>query len=158
MFDNKNHVGRPSNEELQRRKNKKLFAVAIVAVAVIGVGGLFSLGAFDNLMGNSVTNCVGQKGTNCSGKRKTYQIGDANMDGKINVNDVTTIQRYITEYQSFNEIQKVLADVNKDEKVNITDVTILQKYLTQRNRGTIGAENYIVTKINVISSFSEKYN
>ncbi len=56
-------------------------------------------------------------------------IGDVNLDGVVNIIDATTIQKYIAELCSLNEIQLYAADVNKDGRVNIDDVTALQKLL-----------------------------
>lgn len=56
-------------------------------------------------------------------------IGDVNLDGVVNIIDATTIQKYIAELCTLNEIQLYAADVNKDGRVNIDDVTALQKLL-----------------------------
>ena len=57
-----NHVGRPSNEELKQKRNKKII-IGVVAVVVVGIisGGVYLLVSGTNLfglMGNSVTKSV----------------------------------------------------------------------------------------------------
>ena len=57
-----NHVGRPSNEELKQKTNKKII-IGVVAVVVLGIisGGVYLLVSGTNLfglMGNSVTKSV----------------------------------------------------------------------------------------------------
>lgn len=57
-----NHVGRPSNEELKQKRNKKII-IGVVAVVVLGIisGGVYLLVSGTNLfglMGNSVTKSV----------------------------------------------------------------------------------------------------
>lgn len=56
-------------------------------------------------------------------------LGDVNGDGKISIDDVTDIQKYIANMLNFTENQETLADVNKDGKISIDDVTLIQKYL-----------------------------
>ena len=58
-------------------------------------------------------------------------VGDSNTDGKVDVNDVTTIQRYFAEYEQFTDDQLALADTNGDGKVDINDATYLQRYLAE---------------------------
>lgn len=64
---------------------------------------------------------------------KSYGIGDTNLDGNVNVRDVTAIQRHLVELEKFNEEQLALADANGDGKVDINDATHLQKYLAEFN-------------------------
>lgn len=54
------------------------------------------------------------------------ETGDVNLDGKIDINDVTLIQQYLAEFVTLNDSQRLLADVNHDNKVDITDATALQ--------------------------------
>lgn len=55
--------------------------------------------------------------------------GDVNGDGKVTVDDVTSIQKYIADAVKFDDAQITVADVNNDGKVNIDDVTMIQKYI-----------------------------
>ena len=58
-------------------------------------------------------------------------LGDVTGDGKIDVNDVTAIQLYIAQNQSFTDKQKEAADVNKDGKISVSDVTRVQQYIAR---------------------------
>ena len=53
--------------------------------------------------------------------------GDANCDGKVNINDVTAVQRYVANIEvtdfSFGQ-----SDVDADGKITIKDATMIQKY------------------------------
>ena len=60
-----------------------------------------------------------------------HLIGDTNLDGIINIGDVTAIQRYLVELEMFTDEQIALADTNGDGNVDITDATHLQKYLAE---------------------------
>lgn len=60
---------------------------------------------------------------------ETFDAGDANMDGKVNIRDATYIQRYVASMIEFSEKETELADVNADGKVNIKDATMVQKYI-----------------------------
>ena len=64
---------------------------------------------------------------------ETYDIGDANLDGKIDIRDVTAIQRYVAEYVSLKGGELLIADVNGDKRVDINDATHLQRYLAEYN-------------------------
>ncbi len=59
---NVNSVGRPSNETLKKRRNKKIAIIAACLVGVLALGGgayvLFTGGNLFNLMGNSVSKNV----------------------------------------------------------------------------------------------------
>ncbi len=63
----------------------------------------------------------------------TYLLGDTNLDGKVNINDVTAIQRHISAIESFTQEQLLAADTNCDSRVNISDATELQMYLANYN-------------------------
>lgn len=62
-------------------------------------------------------------------KEDLDELGDVNGDGKISIDDVTDIQKYIANTMDFTEEQMALADVDKDGKVAIDDVTLIQKHL-----------------------------
>lgn len=59
----------------------------------------------------------------------TPTLGDVNGDGKISIDDVTDIQKYIANMIDFTEEQVTLADVDKNGKVSIDDATLIQKHL-----------------------------
>lgn len=61
---------------------------------------------------------------------KGLGIGDVNADGKIDVEDASIIQKYITGIISLTEEQVSWCDFDKDGYVSIDDVTSIQKYLT----------------------------
>ncbi len=57
-------------------------------------------------------------------------IGDANLDGVVNISDVTEIQKYIAHIDVMKTYRaKNLADVIPDGNIMITDVTTLQRKL-----------------------------
>ena len=60
-----------------------------------------------------------------------YQLGDANLDGRIDIRDVTHIQRYQAEYIEFNELEYQMADVDRNGRVKIFDATKLQMYVAE---------------------------
>ena len=60
-----------------------------------------------------------------------YQIGDTNLDGIVSIGDVTAIQRYLAELETFTDEQIALADTNGDGEINISDATHLQMYLAE---------------------------
>ena len=57
--------------------------------------------------------------------------GDANLDGIVSIGDVTAVQRWLVELQTFSDEQIALADANGDGEINISDATYLQMVLAQ---------------------------
>lgn len=55
--------------------------------------------------------------------------GDVNADGVINVDDITEIQKNLSNISAFSKEELALADYNGDGKVDILDVTDIQKML-----------------------------
>ncbi len=70
----------------------------------------------------------------CGKVVKSFHIflaGDINLDTSINIKDVTALQRYSAELETFNDEQVFLSDTNGDGVVNINDATHLQQYLAE---------------------------
>lgn len=61
--------------------------------------------------------------------KKSYMVGDVNLDGTVNIDDVTLIQKYIANMTEFDSEQLKAADVTGDNDISIDDVTEIQKYL-----------------------------
>ena len=60
-----------------------------------------------------------------------FKTGDTNLDGNIDIRDVTAIQRHLVELEKFNDEQLAVADTNGDGEINIADATHLQMYLAE---------------------------
>ena len=58
----------------------------------------------------------------------TYQKGDINKDGKVNVNDLNYGLRGLTK-NTLTQEEKQLGDVNGDNKFNVNDLNKLLRYL-----------------------------
>lgn len=57
------------------------------------------------------------------------QKGDSNRDGKINIKDVTTIQKYVVKKYTADQLDLVAAEVDGDGEVTIKDATKIQKFV-----------------------------
>ena len=55
--------------------------------------------------------------------------GDANRDGRVDISDVTAVQRYIAEFDV--DIDVEAAEVVPDGKLNVKDVTEIQRFLAE---------------------------
>jgi len=55
-----------------------------------------------------------------------YALGDVNMDGYVNIADVTKIQKSLINLDTLNKSQKILADYNASGTLNIKDATAIQ--------------------------------
>lgn len=58
-----------------------------------------------------------------------FEIGDVNMDGKLNIRDATLIQKYLAKMEDLDDVQLLLADFDANGKVNVKDATAIQKYI-----------------------------
>ncbi len=58
-------------------------------------------------------------------------LGDANLDGRVTICDVTAIQRHIAEIEPLSEQALALADTNGDGEIDIADATLIQMYLAE---------------------------
>lgn len=56
-----------------------------------------------------------------------FQVGDVNMDGKLNIRDATAIQKHLAKIATLSDDALKLADFNGDGKVNVRDATTIQK-------------------------------
>lgn len=54
--------------------------------------------------------------------------GDVNDSGKVDIDDVTLLQKYIIGLEELNKEKLWAADVNEDNKYTVDDVTMIQKY------------------------------
>ena len=157
-----NHVGRPSNRELKTRKIKKAIVI-LLPVIIIFIGIIvISKGNLKSLMGNSVTTeyyCEDES-YNLDGREcvKTITVepnllGDANKDGKININDVTAIQKAISSNNTSDIIY--VADVNGDKLVNETDLKMIQSFLSgESDQSTVGHTENIGVSLVCPSDFT----
>ncbi len=57
--------------------------------------------------------------------------GDANGSGKVDVNDVTEIQRFLADMTTLTDTRRFAADVTRDGKITVADVTAVQAYLAE---------------------------
>ena len=58
-------------------------------------------------------------------------LGDVDINGLINISDVTAIQLYLAESEPLNDVQLIAADVNQDGIIDIADATHLQLFLAE---------------------------
>lgn len=91
-----------------------------------------------NLPERSIINCYNWNDYNSEIKagficefEDYYKNGDANLDGTINIRDVTSIQRFVGEFVQFTDEQLAAADVDGNGIVDINDATYLQMYLAE---------------------------
>ena len=62
------------------------------------------------------------------GDEKTYLLGDADQNEKINVKDATVIQKHAAKLLMLIGDATICADVNADTKINVKDATAIQKF------------------------------
>jgi hypothetical protein len=61
-----------------------------------------------------------------------YQLGDVNMNGKVNAGDVTHLGRHVARINLIEDAYALLlADTNGNGKINAGDVTTLARYVAK---------------------------
>lgn len=60
-----------------------------------------------------------------------YKMGDADLNGYVEITDVTLIQRHLAKLEELNNAQQIVCDPNNDQTVSITDATLIQRYIAQ---------------------------
>lgn len=63
-----------------------------------------------------------------------YELGDIDLNGMINVLDITQLQLYVSRNGNLSDKQLSLSDIDGDGKIDVGDVTALQRIVSQRNR------------------------
>ncbi|WP_407385775.1 dockerin type I domain-containing protein [Ruminococcus sp.] len=61
-------------------------------------------------------------------EKPVYLLGDADLDGQVNVVDAALIQRYEVRMAELTDQQLLTADVDGDDEVNIVDATWIQRW------------------------------
>lgn len=78
-----------------------------------------------SLIANTVSNLIADE--------PEYTLGDVNMDGIIDVNDVSMIQMYVANMELGDSFNASLADLDDNGEISITDATLLQIFIAQIN-------------------------
>lgn len=62
---------------------------------------------------------------------RSYQkiMGDSNLDGSVDINDATVIQRHCAGIEHLSQPGKATADADRDGKITVNDATTVQKHL-----------------------------
>ena len=87
-----------------------------------------NLGRYTYYMTNFISANGGSGGSTGSTINK-LRMGNVCLTGGISVDDVTAIQKYVSDVEEFNSLQIRNADVNFDGKIDIDDATMIQKYV-----------------------------
>lgn len=67
---------------------------------------------------------------NVAAVRRSYMLGDANRDGKVDLMDVSAVLMYVvyTEKEEYQNIDLLAANVNGDDKIDVMDVSAILMY------------------------------
>lgn len=65
------------------------------------------------------------------GLEDIYQIGDVNLDGELNIRDVTAIQKHLTKSEPLDDEGLAKADADYNKKISIRDATHIQCILAK---------------------------
>ncbi len=83
-----------------------------------------------NIVSNGGLTTGGGGGKN-RGSVKGLRMGDVDMDGYVDIDDVTCLQRILSETERAYALPKRNGDFDKDKALTIKDATIIQQYLAE---------------------------
>ena len=66
---------------------------------------------------------------------KDIILGDADMNGKVNVKDATAVQKHVADMQALTADGIIAADADGNTKINVKDATAIQKYVAGIDTG-----------------------
>ena len=118
----------------------------IFLIILIMVIGLVSGKSLTGMMGNSITKsfyyCDDSSYTlkeNKCVKTETSEsilLGDVNLDGKVDDNDLTLLNNYLAKTVTLKDLQLTASDVNSDGIISVGDVENIRLYLSGHNTGS----------------------
>ena len=110
--------------EVTNVNNGKNMGVVEFVGAIMAKHGLYPNEAGHTYVKDQLTNALEINNT-------TPLLGDANLDGTVNILDATEIQRFMAELCTMTDEQKALADVDHDGSITVLDATVIQRYLAE---------------------------
>lgn len=168
------HVGRPSNEELKKRKIKRVlkvvFPLMCLLLVVVAVFLFFSNNLGKTLNNSSTRNLSAIKGYSCdngytlNGNKcvKTIKVaptllGDIDLDGKLTVNDVKLMSDYLdTESIDLSNLQFKAGDIDNSGEITYVDLRILSLYF--EDNPTLGTYEMYYDKVGVKKLCEQGYS
>lgn len=70
-----------------------------------------------------------------------YQVGDVNLDGTIDVDDLSLLQNVFNKVDTFNLVQINLCDINNDNTFDNTDINVLRSKVSNVKKYKTGDTN-----------------
>ena len=75
-----------------------------------------------------------------------YQLGDINLDGKLDINDVSLLQNMLNGVVKANKVQSNLCDINKDSVIDNKDIVALRSKIggsTKYKKGDVNLDGKV---------------
>ncbi len=137
-----NTAGGNAGDVFINGENTLTIADELTGNAVIGVGtnapvgtafttGLNGKGGAANFTANDSGCMVVLNGDGEAVLQQRYMLGDVTLDGKINIKDVTAIQRHTACIELLTGAALLTADIDGEGEITIADATALQGYLAE---------------------------
>ena len=99
------------------KRTTKLVSVLLAVLIALSSFAILPISAFDH---------------SSKAPGSSYEFGDVNRDGVIDIIDATLVQKYSVDKATLDNEQKILGDVNGDGEVDILDATLVQKFVVDR--------------------------
>lgn len=162
----KNHVGRPTNEEVRKRKISILVKMIVIAVlVVVGILAIINVN-MDNLMGAYIgchIECESNEWNPDNNKEvcykknvsqssvDAYMLADAEIENNPNVIDSSDYQIMANDIKNntkLDERKKLVYDLNRDGVINQEDLTKLEEAFSNYNTTGISPNlGYVCPKL-----------
>lgn len=104
------------------KKAKKVIAGVVTAISLFTISSTLSVSASEEELVPYDTTTLNNIGT-------YINVGDVNLDGKINVADIVILNQYVSGSISINEIQRRQADVDGNGIAEKSDSDMIQNYI-----------------------------
>jgi len=104
---------------IKENKNKVTLFFLILIAVIFFVAVYFAITEDNKLSSNS------QQANVVKNKYVAYELGDANMDGKIDKEDYNLVINFTSQLKQPNNDQLVISDMNGDRKLTAADARLI---------------------------------
>ena len=133
----------------KKKRGPEIFPV-VITITTLSAFILLLNGNMPQLMNNSIDNyyCKDDSfklnGKNCERTiiSKPLLLGDVNLDGQLDKEDMDLIKKHLRNNYKFDSIQKLVADVDRNNTINKKDVTKLESYIKNGDKEYICQNNF----------------
>ena len=114
---------------MKRTFTTGLSALLALLIMIVGAASVLPASAAQSDIPECATDSFGINANEApTNEEETVLLGDADLNGEVEITDATTIQRYDVKMIGLSDEALTLADVDKDGDVCIIDATWIQRW------------------------------